>query len=72
MQQYQRAQSQGHHAVDHLEEGGVERGSARRSSLKGRERPVVNRTNVELFQGQRWVKRRDELMLNVLRCQLTY
>ena len=33
------AQSQGHHTIDRLEERGVERGSARRSSLKGRERP---------------------------------
>ena len=29
------AQSQGHHTIDRLEERGVERGSARRSSLKG-------------------------------------
>ena len=28
------AQSQGHHTIDRLEERGVERGSARRSSLK--------------------------------------
>ena len=32
---YLRAQSQGHHAIDRLEERGVEIGSARRSSLKG-------------------------------------
>ena len=32
-----RAQSQGHHTIDHLEERGMERGSARWSSLKGRE-----------------------------------
>ena len=46
---YQWAQSQGHHTVDHLE-GGVERGSARRFSLKGRgrERAIVNRTNIGL------------------------
>ena len=30
-----RAQSQGHHTIDGLEERGVERGSARRSSWKG-------------------------------------
>ena len=30
------AQSQGHHTIDRLEERGVERGSVRRSSLKGR------------------------------------
>ena len=41
-----RAQSQGHHAIDRLEERGVERGSARRSSLKGRERVIVNQTNI--------------------------
>ena len=35
-----RAQSQGHHTIDHLKESGVERGSARRSSLKGRERAI--------------------------------
>ena len=32
-----RAQSQGHHTIDRLEERGVERGNARRSSLKGRD-----------------------------------
>ena len=32
-----RAQSQGHHTIGRQEERGVERGSARRSSLKGRE-----------------------------------
>ena len=36
---------QGHHTIDRLEETGVERGSARRSSLKGRERAVVSQTN---------------------------
>ena len=41
-----RVQSQGHHTVDHLEERGVERGSARRSSLKGREGAPVNQTNI--------------------------
>ena len=44
---YLRAQSQGRHTNDRLEERGVERGSARRSSLKGRERVViVNQTNI--------------------------
>ena len=42
---YQRAQSQGHHTIDRLEEKGVERRSARRSSLKGRERAIVSQTN---------------------------
>ena len=46
LRHYLRAQSQGHHAIDRLEERGVERGSARRSSLKGRERAIVNQTNI--------------------------
>ena len=40
-----RAQSQSSNTIDGLEERGVERGSARRSSLKGRKRAVVNQTN---------------------------
>ena len=43
---YLRAQSQEHHTIDRLEERGVDRGSARRSSLKGRERAIVNQTNI--------------------------
>ena len=39
------AKSQGHHTIDRLEERGVERGSARRSSLKGRETTIVSQTN---------------------------
>ena len=46
LRHYLRAQSQGHHTVDRLEERGVERGSARRSSLKGRERAIVSQTNI--------------------------
>ena len=38
------AQSQGLHSIDLLEERGVERGSARRSSVKGRERAIVSQT----------------------------
>ena len=38
LRDYLRAQSQGHHTIDRLEDRGVERGSARRSSSKGRER----------------------------------
>ena len=45
LRHYLRAQSQGHHTIDRLEERGVERGSARRSSFKGRERVIVNQTN---------------------------
>ena len=35
-----------HHTIDRLEERGVERGSARRSSLKGREKAIVSQTNI--------------------------
>ena len=45
LRHYQRAQSQGHHTVDSLEERGAERESATRSSLKGRERAIVSQTN---------------------------
>ena len=38
------AQSSGHHTIDHLEERGMERGSARQSSLKGQERAIINQT----------------------------
>ena len=31
-----------HHTIDRLEERGVERGSARRPSLKGRQRAIVS------------------------------
>ena len=55
---YLRAQSQRHHAIDHLEERGVERGSARRSALKGRERAIVNQTNI----GTASTGRLDELL----------
>ena len=46
LRHYLRAQSQGHDTIDRLEERGVERGSARRSSFKGRERAIVNQTNI--------------------------
>ena len=46
LRHYLRAQSQGHHTIDRLEEKGVETGSARRSSLEGRERAIVSQTNV--------------------------
>ena len=35
-----------HHTIDRLGERGVERGSARRSSLKGREKAIVSQTNI--------------------------
>jgi len=44
LRHYMRAQSQGHHTIDRLEERGEERGSATRSSLKGRERAIVSQT----------------------------
>ena len=43
---YLRAQTQGHHTIGCLEERGVVRGCARRSSLKGRERDIVSGTNI--------------------------
>ena len=46
LRHYLRAQSQGHHVIDRLEERSVERGSARRSSLKERERAIVSQTNI--------------------------
>ena len=41
-----RAQSQGHHIIDRLEERGVKRGSARRSSLKRQERAIISQMNI--------------------------
>ena len=46
LRHYLRSQSLGHHTIDRLEERGVERKSGRRSSLKGRERAIVNQTNI--------------------------
>ena len=46
LRQYLWVQNQGQNTIDRLEERGVERGSARRSSLKGRERPIVNQMNI--------------------------
>ena len=45
LRHYLRVQSQGHHTIDRQEERGMKRGSAKRSSLKGRERAIVNQTN---------------------------
>ena len=42
---YLQVQSHGHHTIDHLEERGMERGSARQSLLKGWERAIANQTN---------------------------
>ena len=46
LRHYLPVQSQGHHIIDSLEETDVERGSARRISLKERERAIVNQTNI--------------------------
>ena len=46
LRHYLRAQSQGNHTIDRLEERGVERGNARRSSLKGRDHAIVSQTNI--------------------------
>ena len=46
LRHYLRAQSQGHHTIDRLEERGVERESTRRSALGGRERAIVNQTKI--------------------------
>ena len=46
LENYLRVKSQGLHTIDHVEERGVERGSASRSSLKGRERAIVSQTNI--------------------------
>ena len=45
---YLRAHSRGHQTIDRLEEkkGGVDRGNARRSSLKRWERATINQTNI--------------------------
>ena len=55
-------QSQGLHTIDRLEERSVERGSAGRCSLKGRERAIVNQTNIGTVPKATLGKRlRDEL-----------
>ena len=46
LRHYLRAQSQGHYTVDRPEEGGMKRGSDRRSSLKGSEKAIVSQTKI--------------------------
>ena len=46
LRHYLRAQSQGHHTTNSQAERNLKRGSASRSSLKGRERAIVNRTHI--------------------------
>ena len=51
LRHYKRAQNQGHHTTDCLEERGVERESARRSSMKGRERYRQSDEHWKRFKG---------------------
>ena len=51
LRHYVRVQSQGHHTIDRLEERGVERGSARRSSLKDERRPSSVHEHGNCFKG---------------------
>ena len=51
LRHYMWEQSQGHHTSDCLVKRGVERGSARWSSLKGQERATVNQTDIGSFKG---------------------
>ena len=46
LRHYLRARSQEHHTIDRFEEGGMKRGSARRSSLNERERAIVSQTSI--------------------------
>ena len=46
LRHYLRAQIQGHCTISRLEERDVEKESARQSSLKRRERAIVNQTNI--------------------------
>ena len=46
LRHYLWTQIQGYNTIDRLEETGVERGSTRRSSLKGRERVFASQTNI--------------------------
>ena len=45
LRHYPQAQSQGYHTIDRKQERGVERGSARRASLKRPERAIVGQTS---------------------------
>ena len=64
LRHYLQAQSQGRHSIDRLEERGVETGSARRFSLKGRESAIVNQTNKQTVSKATLGKRlRDGVMM---------
>ena len=45
LRQYLQTEYQ-HHSIDRLKEKGIEKGSARWSTLKGRSRSLVNQTNI--------------------------
>ena len=67
---YLRTQSQRHYTIDHLEKRGMERGSASQSSLKGRERVIVNQTkHWNCFKGNfgKTSERRDEGQMGFFR-----
>ena len=70
LRHYLRAQSQGHHTSDRLEERGVERGSASRFSLKGRKRAVINQTNTRtISKGMLGTaERRDGAQMGFSKC----
>ena len=46
LKHYLRGQSKGHHTIDRLGKRVMEKASARRSSLKGREKTIFNQTNI--------------------------
>ena len=46
LRHYLRGQSQRHHTIDSQAERNLKRGSASRSSLKGRERAIANQTHI--------------------------
>ena len=48
LRHYLRAQSQGHHTINRLEERGVERGSARRPFFERMRGAIVNQTNIAI------------------------
>ena len=51
LRHFLRAQSPGHHTIARLEERGVDRGSARRSSLKEGQRVIVSQTKRNIGKG---------------------
>ena len=68
LRHYLRAQSQGRQTIDRLEQRGVERGSARRPSLKGRERTIVNQTNIRTVSKATLGKLLRDRVENIMGC----